>query len=568
MAILKNSITAGNVSLAPAAIIAQRNPLSTDNFYEKGQVWINSATNAVFTLTSISNNAANWEGNGSSGGGTITGDNLTINPGPTAITGEFRVEANVDEADVIRLRENGGVSGSISIISSTGTSSDSILLQSSAGGIEVTTNGAGGDIAITSDLGRVTVGSGENIAGAVEVEAGGGALSTILLTNTAGTAANSIELSSDLGGIEIATAAASKDILISSALGSIGIVGGEDVLDAVVIQADGGTASGLLIENTSGTGTGAVNTSAIGILATDGSVYVESQAALPGAMVLDASDAAGGMLLNAGTAGIDIATTGALSLDAQAASNFTVTGAFDLTLDSSAGKVIIDGGDNAVDAVTINTSDAAGGIDINAGTGGITIDTTGAMSLDSAASSNVTVTGAAADLTLSSSGGSVNMLASEAAANAIRIQASDAAGGIDIDAGTAGFIVDTTGGISLDSATASNMTVTGVADLTLRSTGGAVVISSSEVAADAIQLTATDVAGGVTSNRSITISTAGAGIILPGPVRIVSGAGSPDTAVTAPQGSMYLRTDGTGVNDRAYINTDGATAWTALVTVA
>lgn len=44
------------------------------------------------------------------------------------------------------------------------------------------------------------------------------------------------------------------------------------------------------------------------------------------------------------------------------------------------------------------------------------------------------------------------------------------------------------------------------------------------------------------------------------------GSGAPSLA--AAKGSLYLRSDGGGVNDRAYINTDGSTAWTALVTAA
>lgn len=49
-------------------------------------------------------------------------------------------------------------------------------------------------------------------------------------------------------------------------------------------------------------------------------------------------------------------------------------------------------------------------------------------------------------------------------------------------------------------------------------------------------------------------------------MHILSGSGVP--AMTAPKGSLYLRTDGTGAADRAYINTDGATTWTAISTAA
>lgn len=53
-----------------------------------------------------------------------------------------------------------------------------------------------------------------------------------------------------------------------------------------------------------------------------------------------------------------------------------------------------------------------------------------------------------------------------------------------------------------------------------------------------------------------------------GGVSILSGAGSPNGAIMAAQGSLFLRTDGTGVNDRAYIAVDNAGGWTAIVTVA
>ncbi len=48
--------------------------------------------------------------------------------------------------------------------------------------------------------------------------------------------------------------------------------------------------------------------------------------------------------------------------------------------------------------------------------------------------------------------------------------------------------------------------------------------------------------------------------------QILSGSGAP--SFSAQKGSLYLRTDGSGVNDRAYIATDNAGTWTAIVTVA
>jgi hypothetical protein len=44
------------------------------------------------------------------------------------------------------------------------------------------------------------------------------------------------------------------------------------------------------------------------------------------------------------------------------------------------------------------------------------------------------------------------------------------------------------------------------------------------------------------------------------------GSGAP--TLSAAKGSLYLRSDGSGVADRMYVNTDGSTTWTAVATVA
>lgn len=47
---------------------------------------------------------------------------------------------------------------------------------------------------------------------------------------------------------------------------------------------------------------------------------------------------------------------------------------------------------------------------------------------------------------------------------------------------------------------------------------------------------------------------------------IYFGSGTPSTVVKAAQGSLYLNYTGNSTSTRAYINTDGATAWTAVTT--
>ena len=63
-------------------------------------------------------------------------------------------------------------------------------------------------------------------------------------------------------------------------------------------------------------------------------------------------------------------------------------------------------------------------------------------------------------------------------------------------------------------------------------------------------------AAGSTAARLLFGTTAGFGIYY--------GSGAP--TVSAAKGSLYLRSDGTGAADRAYINTDAGTTWTAIAT--
>jgi len=65
-------------------------------------------------------------------------------------------------------------------------------------------------------------------------------------------------------------------------------------------------------------------------------------------------------------------------------------------------------------------------------------------------------------------------------------------------------------------------------------------------------------AGGSASLLGMVMGTAGIGITW--------GSGAP--TLSAVKGCLYLRTDGSGINDRLYVNTNGSTTWTAVVTVA
>jgi hypothetical protein len=107
----------------------------------------------------------------------------------------------------------------------------------------------------------------------------------------------------------------------------------------------------------------------------------------------------------------------------------------------------------------------------------------------------------------------------------------------------------------------------GFQTISINATTGAVTVTGTFGAATSITtLTAT---GNVTADSAtapaaggmaafLASSTAGLGIYV--------GSGAP--TVSAAKGSLYLRTDGSGTGDRAYINTNGSTTWTALTTAA
>lgn len=492
------------------------------------------------------------------------------------------LEATLGGIDILASGAGAGedidiiATGSSINLSATENAADSITITSTAGGIDITAAGAATeDIDIVNTAGSIILNAGEAVSDAINVDSAGGFdLDAAGQVNIASSqnAADSIVIVSSAGGIDILAsgAAAGEDIDIVATGSSVNISATENDAGAITIGTNGGTSERITVTCSQGT-----NAASIGLTSTAGGLTLTAGLATADAINLVTSNASGGIDVDAGTAGFIVDTTGAISLDAAAASNFTATGAFDVTVSSTAGSINISGGEAAADAlnfdaaaggldvdvalqmnldssqaaataVRIIASNAGGGIDVDAGTGGITVDTTGALSLDSAAASNFTVTGAF-DLTLASSLGSVNITAGESAADSIVI--SSAIGGIDILAAgaAAGEDIDiiATGSsvnISATESAADSITIVSTAggidilasgaaageDIDIIATGSSVNISATESATDSITIISTaggiDIsASGAAAGEDIDITATGSSINLTATESVVDG---------------------------------------------
>ena len=140
--------------------------------------------------------------------------------------------------DAVRIETNGGANETITINNLQGTS---------AAAVTIAANAAGGDVNIDSVLGRIEIEAEENVANAVFIIADGDTLSTIKVLNDTGTsatdAAASIQITSDLGGIELLSSLAAANQIRLNAAGTV--AGDAVVLETtdggIKLNADGGT---------------------------------------------------------------------------------------------------------------------------------------------------------------------------------------------------------------------------------------------------------------------------------------------------------------------------------------
>lgn len=405
---------------------------------------------------------------------------------------------------------------------------------------------------------------------------------TITIGGTAQTGALSLGVSTGIMTTNLATGNGAKTLNVATGISgnTLNVASGANTSAQVVNISSGASGADSDVNILSGNGTAGTQTL---------NILTGNRA---GALNLASGSAAHVITIGSASAGaVTVDTAAGISLDAATASNFVVSGATeDLTLGSDGGRVIVTAGEDAADAIYIHAdagtsekirihsdqgtgldsvelvSDVGGvtvtagvanaaAFDVNLASGGMTVDAGLGISFDAAGASNFSVSGAANDLDLASTGGRIILTSGEDAADSIYLRANAGTSETirlhsDQGTGTASVHLESdVGGVTLTSGLASADAVNVIA-----TNGGfdldaalEVNIASSQAADSAITLSASNAAGGITLT--------GRNILTPDSITADNGgtAASVSTVVT------LITTDGDSNEDNVTL-ADGSSA--------
>ena len=289
-----------------------------------------------------------------------------------------------------------------------------------------------------------------------------GAVDSSLILSSTGTAADALQFITTAGGIDITSSGTveNEDIDITTDA-SVNVTATGDYAQAVLITENGGTSSTIDIYSDAGTGDDSID-----IESQNGGIDVDAAKSI---VVTSSENTADSVQIASSAGGIDVTAAGAADED--------------LDLVCTLGSTNISGGEAIANAVTIAAP--AGGVDIS-----------------SAATFDIDVT---------ATGGTVQVIASEAAANQFKV---DAQGTV---AGNAIVLETTSGGVQVLADGA------GTGDITLDAEG-LVSIVSAEAAANQFKV---DAQGTVAGNAIVLETTSGGVQIL------ADGAGTGDITLDA-----------------------------------
>lgn len=515
------------VNVFAQPIRARRAPTVNDKL-DIGTLWIDQVGNQAYTLTSVTNNLANWS--------TLTIMGVGVFNAVEATNGDI----TADLGNIVATAGN---------ISSGGTITSGNALTVVAGGLSVLAGDANviagnivaatgnivataGDISTTAgninSAGTVTAGSTITSAGTITATVGNIVASTGDITATLGNITAGATISAGTGFHTTAGGVTAVAGDITATNGDIVATGGDIIATVGNISAPSGTLTigGILADSTIG---GTLHVT--GVLDVPDPAYVTLKTILMAD--LGSIHMQGETFLHAGNfppgfnnylgiqAGNTNLTQGAYNTGIGARSLFSLNNV------TNAGNVAL--GFNSLTNLVTGVYNTALGIQtlqsMTTGTRNIAIGRSSLLNIVGSASYNIAIGyGAGANYTTTESSnimiGNDGVLAEN---NTIRIGTDGAAPGQQNRCFIAGDVQ------TFRSITAQTGNIT-------------------------------------TSAGNFVASTPGKGVTLGGGASVVCGSGDPNGVVTAAKGSLYLNLTGSGVADRAWINTDGATTWTFITT--
>ena len=394
------SIEGGQVALASKDNAASAISLTTN-------VGVAETIVVTNTLGQTENSAADLNAAAIQLKATAGGIGLTWNDSKDlwAEGGRAVITANQDEAAAIKLHADAGTSQTIVLQNDAGTTdgadgAGSILLAADAGGIGLAWNDAKD---LWAEGGKAIVTANEDDAAAIKLHASAGTNQTIQLLNTQGTSSAAIDIQSVAGGFSVDGVQASN-VSVASA----------DDGDDLTISVTGDTDSSLVLSSAGTSDTDSQE--ALQVTASAGGMTLKSAKAMS-------------LKTTAGNTGIGITPNGSGTLTLGADTNTKVDiNALTVELDAGS-KIVMDAASTDQDAITINS---AGGIDITAA------GDNGKINISATEASDFTLTADAAeeDLTIKLSAGagidsSLVLESQGSGSDALIIKTTR--GGVDID---------------------------------------------------------------------------------------------------------------------------------------
>lgn len=488
---MANNIAYGSsqplINVFPEPVRAQRAPTVNDKD-QIGRLWIDEVNNQTYTLTSITNNQANWTTNTTSGTGTFaavvaTAGNVTVNVGNVVVTlGNVTAGGSMSSTGSYT-----SVSGDIAALAGDVRAENNLI--ATTGNITA----SAGSIAAT--LGSVTAGTsvnaGTTITSAGDITSTNGSIITTVGNFDSGNTITAISnITSTTGNIAATTGAVTAGGSITAGNGLTVAAGDLTITTGnLAIPVGGITLEGDVVSNN-----GILNGRSLFV----GTIILPVTTSSDGYMLMNGAPSLHGF---GGQLGFNIFL-------GKASGNFTFIDCFRNT----------GIGGNALHGLTSNANENS---------------TLGYQSL--------------VDLTTGIRNSAIGTFALN------KLVSGSYNSALGYEAGSA-YTIGESSNICI-----GNSGVMGESNtIRLGTDGGAPG-----------QQTKCYIAGDVYAARSLNSTTGTfANSVTVGTANILSGAGDPNGVVTATKGSLYLNLTGSGVADRAWINTNGGTVWTNLTTAA